>query len=87
MAPAPEEGKSWLDVGPSTNGQQGTAEHIDTSSWFESQLPPAAEQPEAKIELTTLGGPSVPTPPSIAEATQEAREISSGPDVTPPPQS
>jgi len=70
-----EEGKSWLDVGPSANGEQRAAEQIDTSSWFESQLPPAAEQPEAKIELTNLGGPTVPHPPSIAEAAREAHEI------------
>ncbi|HEV7211112.1 MAG TPA: SPFH/Band 7/PHB domain protein, partial [Blastococcus sp.] len=62
---------------------------IDTSHWFESQLPPAAEQPEAKIEMTSLGGPSVPHPPSIAEATQEARELGTGVDgaeQTPPEQ-
>jgi hypothetical protein len=80
------EGKSWLDVGsegPDSSGPDGngatSARSLDTSSWFESQLPPAAEQPEAKIELTSIGvEPSLPTtemptPPSLAEATEDVR--------------
>ncbi len=80
-----EEGKSWLDVGPSGNGEQRTAESIDTSSWFESQLPAAADQPEAKIELTTISGPALPTLPPLSQVTEEARELGSGPEVIPPP--
>ena len=37
---------------PTAARRRATA--IDTSDWFESQLPPAAEQPEAKIELTSI---------------------------------
>jgi hypothetical protein len=69
------EARSWLDVEPSANGSARTGEGIDTSDWFKSQLPPASEQPEAKIELSTLGGPSVPTPPSLTEAAEEVRPI------------
>src|SRR6185436_13467469 len=38
--------RSWLDVEPSGNGSTRTGDSIDTSDWFQSQLPPAAEQPE-----------------------------------------
>jgi regulator of protease activity HflC (stomatin/prohibitin superfamily) len=38
-----EDGPSWLEQ---TSSGQGGGE-IDTSDWFESKLPPAAEQPEA----------------------------------------
>src|SRR4029079_2523543 len=41
------ESGSWLDVEPSANGGR-SGDGIDTSDWFQSQLPPAAEQPEAK---------------------------------------
>jgi hypothetical protein len=41
-----EEGPSWLQqVGSDGAGAQGTG--LDTSTWFDSQLPPAAQQPEA----------------------------------------
>ena len=36
---------SWLEQ--TGTGSNGTAKPIDTSSWFDSHLPPAAEQPEA----------------------------------------
>ena len=74
-----EEGKSWLDVDAPANGGPRT-ESIDTSSWFESQLPAAADQPEAKIELSSLSGPALPTPPPISQVAEEARELGSGPD-------
>jgi regulator of protease activity HflC (stomatin/prohibitin superfamily) len=66
------EGRSWLDVTPSGNGGR-TEEPIDTSDWFQSQLPPAAEQPEAKIELSSIAdaGPVVPSPPPLSEVTRE----------------
>jgi hypothetical protein len=74
-----EGAKSWLDVEPSGNGGQRTADGIDTSDWFQSQLPPAAEQPEAKIELSSIADmtpsvPPMPTAPSLSEVTEEARE-------------
>ena len=56
------DGKSWLDVEPNGNGAP-KAEGIDTSSWFESQLPRAADQPEAKIELSSILDTPAPTPP------------------------
>jgi regulator of protease activity HflC (stomatin/prohibitin superfamily) len=81
------ESRSWLDVEPSANG--GGRASIDTSDWFQSQLPPAAEQPEAKIEMTELGGPIVPTPPSLTEATEDLRTSGPAagglPPLPPPP--
>jgi regulator of protease activity HflC (stomatin/prohibitin superfamily) len=35
---------SWLDA---TSEAKGTGEKLDTSDWFDSNLPPASEQPEA----------------------------------------
>ena len=55
------------------------AQSLDTSSWFESQLPPAAAQPEAHIELSSIGiqpglsGPAMPTPPSLHQAAEDVR--------------
>jgi hypothetical protein len=63
------EARSWLDV-PEPAGAPGS-ERIDTSGWFESQLPPAAEQPEARIELTTTE-PGLPATTSLARAAQDA---------------
>jgi SPFH domain / Band 7 family len=57
------------------------AQSLDTSTWFESQLPPAAEQPEAHIELSSIGvepslpSTTMPTPPSLHQATEEVRSI------------
>ena len=36
-----------------------------TSDWFQSQLPPAAEQPEAKIELSSIEDEPLSTPPAM----------------------
>ncbi|MGZ4643830.1 MAG: SPFH domain-containing protein, partial [Blastococcus sp.] len=73
-----EEGKSWLDVGASPNGGTTTATaEIDTSDWFESQLPPAAEQREAKIELSSIADTPMPAGPSLAQAKEEVQEIGS----------
>jgi regulator of protease activity HflC (stomatin/prohibitin superfamily) len=86
-----EGGKSWMDVAPAGNGGSGARDGgLDTSGWFESQLPRAADQPEAKIELSSIGGPTVPTPPSIAEVAEEIPELGPGQPTgngTPPPQS
>ncbi|MGY2066562.1 SPFH domain-containing protein [Blastococcus sp. SYSU DS0619] len=79
-----EGGKSWMDVDPAEgagNGSSGGG--LDTSSWFESQLPAAAEQPEARIELSSItdSAPAIPTPPSLSEVTQDVRD--SGPAADP----
>ena len=61
-----------MDVGPSVEGRTAPVDGgIDTSSWFESQLPRAADQPEAKIELTSItdSTPVIPTPPPLSEVT------------------
>jgi regulator of protease activity HflC (stomatin/prohibitin superfamily) len=68
------DGKSWLDVGPATNGGSRPSGEIDTSSWFESQLPAAADQREAKIELSSIADTPMPTAPSLAQAKEEVQE-------------
>ena len=57
----------------------------------DSNLPPAAEQPEAKIELSSIGveptlpTAGMPTPPSLSEATEEVRSTPQlGPGDQPP---
>jgi regulator of protease activity HflC (stomatin/prohibitin superfamily) len=85
-------GTSWLDVeadGQGDDGGQGGSagpppeRRIDTSDWFESQLPPAAEQPEARIELSSItdSAPAMPTPPPLSQVTQDVRD--SGPAADP----
>jgi regulator of protease activity HflC (stomatin/prohibitin superfamily) len=76
--------RSWLDVEPSGNGATRTGDGIDTSDWFQSQLPPAAEQPEAKIELSSIADVPPPAPPSLAQAKEEVREIEIGSAELPP---
>ncbi|MGY1620075.1 SPFH domain-containing protein [Geodermatophilus sp. SYSU D00691] len=63
--------KSFLDVPASTNGSGRSGDGLDTSGWFESHLPPAAEQPEAKIELSSIQ-PGIPAPPPLSQVKQEA---------------
>jgi regulator of protease activity HflC (stomatin/prohibitin superfamily) len=70
-----EGGKSWMDVGAASNGGGPKDGGLDTSSWFESQLPPAAEQPEAKIDLSSIADAPPPARPSLAQAKEEVREI------------
>jgi regulator of protease activity HflC (stomatin/prohibitin superfamily) len=83
------DGRSWMDVdapavtGIGSNGSTGNgapapapapAQSLDTSTWFESQLPPAAAQPEAKIELSSIGvQPGLPTPPPLSQVTEDLR--------------
>jgi regulator of protease activity HflC (stomatin/prohibitin superfamily) len=86
------EQRSWMDVdrAPAAAGNGASAQmpaaapgapaqSLDTSTWFDSNLPPAADQPEAKISLSSIGvEPSLPTTPaparpSLAQATAEAR--------------
>ncbi len=79
-----EGGKSWMDVEPSGNGRTAPPEAgIDTSGWFESQLPRAADQPEARIEMTSISdsAPAVPSPPPLSQLTQDVRD--SGPAADP----
>jgi regulator of protease activity HflC (stomatin/prohibitin superfamily) len=65
-------------AGTATPARAATS--LDTSGWFESQLPRAADQPEAKIELSTIGvQPTVPTaeipaPPPLSQVTQDVHE-------------
>jgi hypothetical protein len=77
--------RSWLDVEPGGNGAARTAAGIDTSDWFQSQLPPAAEQPEAKIELSSIADVPLPPAPSLEQAKEEVREIEIR-SAEPPPQ-
>jgi hypothetical protein len=70
------DGRSWLDVPQQADGG-APADGLDTSDWFHSQLPPAAEQPEAKIELSTIDeGPlpslEMPHPPANTEVLSDA---------------
>ncbi|MGY5883378.1 SPFH domain-containing protein [Modestobacter lacusdianchii] len=84
------ESRSWLDVGESSGGSgggDGARPGLDTSTWFESQLPRAADQPEAKIELTSIADqpagttPQIPTPPPLSQVKQDVQE--SGPAADP----
>jgi regulator of protease activity HflC (stomatin/prohibitin superfamily) len=91
------ENRSWLDVdapaggkGSGGNGTPATAapaQSLDTSTWFESQLPAAADQPEAKIELSSIGvqpglpATPIPTPPPLSQVTEDLR--STPPQVGP----
>ena len=72
------ESRSWLDVDGSDTGSSKPTAEMDTAGWFESQLPAAADQREAKIELTSIldestpAVPKVPAPPSLTQAKDEA---------------
>ncbi|MDQ4038693.1 MAG: SPFH domain-containing protein [Actinomycetota bacterium] len=63
LAGGASEKKSWMDVEGSGDGHAGPAQKIDTEGWFDSNLPPAAEQPEAKVELSKSIDAGVPIPP------------------------
>jgi regulator of protease activity HflC (stomatin/prohibitin superfamily) len=78
--------KSFLDVPASGNGSPRSGDGIDTSSWFESQLPPAAAQPEAKIELHTIQ-PGISTTPPLSEVAELAREDGAANSLPPTPPS
>jgi regulator of protease activity HflC (stomatin/prohibitin superfamily) len=72
--------RSWLDVDPVGGGAGAPrAAGLDTSGWFDSNLPPAAEQPEAKIDLSSIGvqpslpSTSAPAVPSLAQATEDVQ--------------
>ena len=55
-------GRSWMDVEPTRDGASRPTAEMDTSGWFESALPRAADQPEARIELSSIADttPAVP---------------------------
>jgi regulator of protease activity HflC (stomatin/prohibitin superfamily) len=82
--------RSWMDVPASANGGgQPADDGLDTSHWFESQLPPAADQPEARIELSTIEESPMPSlemphPPPLSEVTEEARQPGLPADGQPP---
>ncbi|MQA33199.1 SPFH domain-containing protein [Modestobacter roseus] len=82
--------RSWLDVDASSGAQGATqppASSLDTSNWFDSNLPPAAEQPEAKISLSSIADtagettPQIPKPPPLSQVKQDVQE--SGPAADP----
>ncbi|MGY1591431.1 SPFH domain-containing protein [Geodermatophilus sp. SYSU D00708] len=77
-------GTSWMDVGsPGDGGSRPADGGLDTSGWFESQLPRAADQPEARIELSSItdSAPAIPTPPPLSQVTEDVRD--SGPAADP----
>ncbi|MGY2005099.1 SPFH domain-containing protein [Blastococcus sp. SYSU DS1024] len=82
-----EGGKSWMDVEPSGGSAGPKDGGLDTSDWFESALPRAADQPEARIELSSIADqpagtmPQVPTPPPLAQVKEDVRD--SGPAADP----
>jgi regulator of protease activity HflC (stomatin/prohibitin superfamily) len=77
--------RSWMDVPPSPNGTAQPADDgLDTSSWFESQLPPAAAQPEARIELSSIEDVPPPAVPPLSEVTREVRQHPPAIDGAPP---
>ena len=90
-----EGSRSWLDVEPSTNGSARPTAEMDTTGWFESQLPPAAMQPEARIELSSINDemppvPPMPHAPPLSQVAEEARHDGStaaypGREIEPPP--
>ncbi|WP_299951779.1 SPFH domain-containing protein [uncultured Modestobacter sp.] len=84
--------RNWMDVDAPAGGQQAApaapaASSLDTSSWFDSNLPPAAEQPEAKMTLSSIAdqavetGPQIPKPPPLSQVKQDVQE--SGPAADP----
>ncbi|MCO7218980.1 SPFH/Band 7/PHB domain protein [Klenkia sp. PcliD-1-E] len=82
------EGKrSWLDVDGTQAESAAPAQKLDTSDWFESALPKAADQPEARIEMSTLADaapetphPQMPSTPSLAELTADVKESGAAAD-------
>jgi len=78
--------KSWMDVEARGDGHADPVEKIDTEGWFDSNLPPAAEQPEAKFELSESIDPGLPIPPMRpATGTSTVRDGASLPPPVGPP--
>ena len=69
------DGKSWLDVEPSANGAPSGRPRWTPPAGSSRSLPPAAEQPEAKIELSSIADAAPHTAdagtPSLSQATDE----------------
>ena len=74
-------GPSWLRAERTTSREPTAA--IDTSDWFDSNLAPAAEQPEAETVMTDTT-PGAVTVPSLSEARQD---VSPTPTALRPPDS
>ncbi|MEI4274059.1 SPFH domain-containing protein [Klenkia sp. LSe6-5] len=79
--------RSWLDVDGTQADTSAPAQKLDTSDWFESALPKAADQPEARIEMSSLADtapetpqPQMPSTPSLAELTADVRESGAAAD-------
>jgi hypothetical protein len=80
---------SWLDAQGS--GEPGSAAPIDTEGWFDSNLPPAAEQPEAAnlrasdedadSQAAEMGTPQE----DVAEILRKRVPTADDPPRTPPP--
>ncbi len=73
--------RSWLDVDAQQSAPSAPAQQLDTSDWFESRVPRAADQPEAKLEMSTLADatgdsplPEMPSTPSMAELTADVAQ-------------
>ncbi|MGH8861912.1 MAG: SPFH domain-containing protein, partial [Jatrophihabitantaceae bacterium] len=90
-----EDAPSWLNQTGTAAAQESA---LDTSTWFESSLPPAAAQPEAsnirasdndpdsvaaREGMSNLSTPSMPAVPPLSKAIEEA---ASTPDGPPPEQ-
>ena len=81
--------RSWLDVdAPAEDAAPAQPRaQLDTTDWFESRVPRAADQPEAKVEMSTLADsePSVPHPevpqaPSLSELKADVQESGAAAD-------
>jgi len=78
---AADGGPAWLRAERSSPREPTAA--IDTSDWFDSNLPPAAEQPEAETDMTDTT-PGTVTVPSLSEAKQD---VGPTPNALRPPDS
>ncbi|MDQ3463460.1 MAG: SPFH/Band 7/PHB domain protein [Actinomycetota bacterium] len=76
-----DNGPSWLRAERTTPRERADA--IDTSGWFDSNLAPAAQQPEAETEMSDTT-PGALTVPSLSAAREE---VPSTPPALRPPDS
>ena len=89
-----DEKPSWLNQTGTGNGAAPES-GLDTSDWFESQLPPAAEQPEAANLRASDSDPEtvaahegmgrsqspIPPVPPLSQAIDEVRSAAPDPDA------
>ena len=79
---------SWL-AATSTGGPNGGALDLDTSRWFDSNLPPAAEQPEAMNlrasddDMETRQAHTGMVPPSVLRTDMPASVARAGDEIDP----